>query len=106
MAPQREPMEREPIDWIARTVRRRVSLKGLGRWQDGSSTTVLVSNISYQGCHLWSDHEFVSGETVSLIIPGHGRIEAQVRWVDGGSAGARFLTGDSAVDDRRARLGI
>jgi hypothetical protein len=67
---------------------------------------VLVSNISYQGCHLWSDHEFENGETLALTLPNYGDIDGQVRWVSGGSAGVRFLTGSSAKDDRRARIGV
>lgn len=99
-------MEREQIDWLPRAVRRRANLTGMARWDDGSSATILVSNISYEGCHLWSDHEFVSGETVRLVLPRHGTIDAQVRWVSAGNAGVRFLTGGSAVDDRRARIGV
>jgi PilZ domain len=99
-------VEREPIDWVPRAPRRRVSLRGLARWEDGSSAPVLVSNISYRGCQLWTDHEIEYGETVTLTLPGYGRIEAHVRWVSGGAAGLRFLTKDSAVDDRRARVGV
>jgi PilZ domain len=99
-------VEREIIDWSTRTPRRRVSLRGVARWADGSSATVLVADLSYQGCRLWSDHDFECGETLALVLPTHGTIEAQVRWVAGGSAGVRFLTGDSAKEDRRARLGV
>jgi hypothetical protein len=99
-------MEREPIDWLPRAMRRRVSLTGVARWEDASTAGVLVSNISYEGCHLWSDHELELGETVRLMLPGYGRIDAQVRWTDGGSAGVRFLVGTSAADERRARIGV
>jgi hypothetical protein len=99
-------VERELIDWLPRAVRRRVSLTGIAYWPDGSSATVLVSNISYDGCLLWSDHEIHNGESLELRLPGYGTINVQVRWVSGGSAGVRFLTGTSAVDDRRARIGV
>ncbi|HEY7005740.1 MAG TPA: PilZ domain-containing protein [Sphingomicrobium sp.] len=99
-------MEREPIDWLPRAARRRVSLTGFARWEDGSTATVLVSNISYEGCHLWSDHEFANGEILDLTLPRYGKIEAQIRWVTGGSAGANFLLGASVVEARRARIGV
>ena len=99
-------MEREPIDWLPRAARRRVSLTGMARWGDGSSSKVLLSNLSYQGCHLWSERQLTYGETVTLMLPGYGSMDAQVRWVAGDSAGVRFLTGSSAVDDRRARIGV
>ena len=67
---------------------------------------MLVTNISYQGCLMWSDHPITYGESLTLSLPGYGRIEAQVRWEAQGSAGVRFLTGSSAVDDRRARIGV
>ena len=99
-------MEREPIDWSPRPSRRRVGLTGVGYWPDGSSAPVAVCNISYQGCQLWSDHPIVQGERLTLSIPSHGTIEAQIRWTEGGAAGVRFLTGSSARDDRRARIGV
>ena len=99
-------MEREPIDWLPRAARRRVSLTGMARWEDGSSAKVLLSNISYQGCHLWSEHQLTCGETMTLMLPRYGNMDAQIRWVVGDSAGVRFLTGASAADDRRARIGV
>jgi len=41
-----------------------------------------------------------------LRLPDRGVIRAQIRWVRNGKAGARFLTGDSVVDARRARIGV
>lgn len=98
-------MKREPADWVPRAGRRRASLTGVGRWDDGSSARILVSNISYEGCQIWSDHDFSCGETLELALAGHSNIKAQVRWTMNGRAGARFLTGNLA-DDRRARIGV
>ena len=98
-------MDRETIDWLPRAVRQRVNLWGSAHWEDGTAARVLVSNISYEGCHLWSDHEFCMGETLHLILPNYGKINGQVRWIADGNAGIRFLIG-SAVDDRRARIGV
>jgi hypothetical protein len=99
-------VEREPRDWSPRAGRKKVGLSGVGVWADGSSAAVLVSNISYQGCQLWSDHPIVYGESLTLTLPGYGTIDAQIRWEVDGCAGVRFLTGSSAVDDRRARIGV
>lgn len=98
-------MEREPADWLPRAGRRRVSLAGIGRWDDGSRARVLVSNISYEGCQIWSDHGFTCGETLELALAGQSSMKAQVRWVIEGRAGARFLIGDVA-GERRARIGV
>lgn len=100
-------MKREPVDWLARkSGRTGVSLVGIGRWPDGSTAPVLVSQLSYDGCRLWSDHDLGRGETFALTLPGRGNIDAQIRWVVNGCAGAKFLTGSSSVDDRRARIGV
>lgn len=100
-------MEREPQDWRLRQPRRTVTLAGTAQWEDGSCARVLVSNLSYDGCELWTDHDLSNGETVTLAIPTKGRLEGQVRWVRDGRAGVRFLAaGAPAVDMRRARLGL
>jgi hypothetical protein len=99
-------MEREPIDWSDRQARRTARLQAIGVWADGSSSTVLVSNLSYDGCEMQSNRGFEQGEVVRLALPGRGRIQAQIRWVKDNRAGAKFLTGDSVRDQRRARLGI
>jgi PilZ domain-containing protein len=99
-------VSRQPADWHIRSHRQRVSLTAIGTWSDGTTARVLVSNMSYRGCHIWTDHELAPGETLKLALPDKGVIEGQIRWADASRAGVRFLTGDSAVDDRRARLGV
>ena len=83
-----------------------MSLKGMGRWPDHTSATVLITDMSYDGCHIWTDHELSHGETVVFTIPTKGNIEGQMRWVRGGRAGVKFLDSGRVVDERRARLGI
>jgi hypothetical protein len=99
-------VERETIDWLPRSARKRVSLIGMAKIADERSVRVLVSNLSYQGCHVWSDHDFEPGEALTLYLPGYGDVTGQIRWQSAGRAGIRFLTGASAVDERRARLGV
>jgi hypothetical protein len=100
-------MERQSMDWSARgSPRRPVRLTASAQWANGSSATVVVTNLSYQGCQLASDQPFVKGETVRLFLPDRGKVHAQIRWVRDGTAGARFITGDDARDARRARIGV
>jgi hypothetical protein len=99
-------MQREAIDWVSRGPRRSARLTGSAQWADGREATVLVTNLSYLGCRIFTDRDLVKGETVRLTLPGLGEMHAQVRWIRDGSAGVKFLTGDSARDLRRARLGI
>jgi len=93
-------------DWFERGQRRPVRLLAAARWADGTAATVELSNMSYGGCQLRSKHDFEKGETVYLMIPDLGKVRAQIRWVKDGRAGARFITGDSAQDSRRARIGV
>jgi hypothetical protein len=102
----KKSMKRQPIDWTSREARRSVSLTGVAEWPDGTSHRVLISNISYQGCNIWGNCEFNRGETITVLVPTMGRMETQVRWVVEGRAGMRFLTGDSAVEGRRVRIGV
>lgn len=99
-------MNRMTNDWPDRGTRRPVRFTAEAWWADGSSADVVVSNLSYDGCQLTSRHQFNRGETVLLNLPDRGRIRAQIRWIRNGKAGARFLTGDSALDTRRARIGV
>jgi PilZ domain-containing protein len=99
-------MRREAIDWVSRGPRKSARLTASAHWPDGTTATVVVTEMSYLGCRLSGDHEFAKGETLKLFLPGLGQVHAQIRWVREGLAGARFLTGDSAKDARRARLGV
>jgi len=99
-------MDRKPLNQSDRGLRRTVKLMGEAHWPGGRSAEVVLSNLSYDGCELSSRHSFQRGETIMLRLPDRGVIRAQIRWVRNGKAGARFLTGDSVVDARRARIGV
>ena len=101
-----ECMDREQIDWLNREGRRKASLTGIACREDGSRLRVVVTNLSYQGCHLFAEDPICQGETFDLTVPSMGAVKAQVRWSDGESAGVRFLVGESAAEQRRARLGF
>jgi hypothetical protein len=99
-------MDREISDWAPRGLRRPARLVASAQWADGTSSPVVVTNLSYSGCRLAPEQRFVRGETVRLVLPELGQVDAHIRWVRNGKAGARFLTGDSAKDARRARIGV
>lgn len=99
-------MKREPVDWIPRGGRRKVALSGVAQTADGFRFKVLLSNISYEGCHMLAEHTLSAGEVIEIDLPGTGRMQAQVRWASEDQAGIRFLLGQSTVEDRRARIGV
>lgn len=99
-------LDRGAADWVWRSNRRRANIAGSVKRADGSAVRVLVSNISYEGCHPWCDGDLQKGELIGLCLNRMSVMQAQVRWVRGDGAGLKFITGDSVVDDRRARLGV
>ncbi len=99
-------MDRDSTDWIARGRRQAARLTARALMPDGTKHTVVLTEMSYEGCKLSSNRPFVKGQTVVLSVPGRGEIVAQIRWIRDGWAGAKFLTGESAKDARRARLGV
>jgi hypothetical protein len=99
-------MQREGIDWVRRGPRKPARLTASAQWADGKKAPVLVTNLSYLGCRIFTDRDLAKGETLHLTLPGLGEVHAQVRWIRDASAGVKFLTGDSARDLRRARLGV
>jgi hypothetical protein len=99
-------MKRELIDWKTRAVRRKLALPGTAVSAQGRAFKILLSNISYEGCHLMAEHDLSVGEVIQIDIPGMGRMQAQVRWSSDDHAGVRFLLGKSSTEDRRARIGV
>lgn len=99
-------MDRESQDWVPRGRRQHARLTARAQMPDGTKYTVVVTEMSYEGCKLSSNRPLAKGQTVVLSVPGRGEIVAQIRWIKNGLAGAKFVTGDSAKDARRARLGV
>ena len=99
-------MKREPIDWKSRHQRQPANGVALARAGSGSQFRLLLLNISYEGCQVLCEQPVTQGETLTVSVRGKGEMPAQVRWVDGDKAGLRFLYDDSAVELRRARLGV
>jgi hypothetical protein len=99
-------MKRQIVDWKQRASRRSASLTGSAHRSDGSAVRVLITNISYGGCHVLAEGELEAGEALTLAVTNSGRMKAQVRWVTGDQAGLTFVAGVSAVENRRLRLGV
>lgn len=99
-------MERNDKDWVRRANRRPTHLRGTASRPGGALVRVLLSNITYDGCHLWCEGELEKGELLQIRVEGLSVMPAQVRWASGDRAGVKFVTGNSAVDARRARLGV
>lgn len=57
----------------------------------GRDSDIRIANLSYTGCQIRSEDAFRKGEIVELRIVKRGAIEAEIRWSDGGCAGARFI---------------
>ena len=98
-------IERLVSEWVRR-VRKPVSTTGTAYRSDGSGLRVHMTNLSYDGCRLLTEHRLDIGETLRLVMPRMQEMDVQVRWVQDGEAGVRFLQTSTARDDRRARIGV
>ena len=93
-------------DWVRRADRRRVTLIGAAELPDGTSSKVLLSDLSYEGCQLVAEQDLDVGDVIRLSIPDMGTMQAWVRWVADDKVGVRFALGGSASEDRRLRIGV
>lgn len=58
---------------------------------DGGKIEVIVTDISREGCRLETDGSLEIGEQVDIKVERYGSFAAQIRWIAGRQAGARFL---------------
>ena len=58
---------------------------------DGGEHTVLVTDISREGCRLETAELLKIGENVQIEVPKYGTYPAQIRWALGNECGAVFL---------------
>ena len=98
-------IERPSSTWIKRD-RKRMSLTGVAYRSDGSWMRVHMTDLSYDGCKLLTEDNLDIGETLILVMPRMQHMQVQVRWIKDQAAGLRFLQGASAVENRRARIGV
>jgi len=77
-------------NFVTRSERWPVELPGFAL-NETRDSDVLISQLSYEGCQFRSDDSFEPGELVELRIIKRGAVQAEVRWSNGGRAGACFL---------------
>ena len=77
---------------VRRRERHPVEIEAILHRTDGSKAPVKLTNFSDQGCRIEASGEALRiGERLAIAIPRMGQVKAQVRWVLGDSAGARFV---------------
>lgn len=80
---------REP-GWTPRNDRHAVDLAAVVHRGDGEPLSVMVKDLTEQGCRISTDETLLIGEQIRLEIPRLGYLDAQIRWSFDGEAGARF----------------
>jgi PilZ domain len=78
--------------WAPRKDRFPVEIDAVVLRTDGSKLAVRLTDFSDQGCRVETDDEFSIGEKLQIAVSRMGNVKAQVRWVQPGSVGTRFLT--------------
>ena len=58
---------------------------------EGGNHSVVVTDISREGCRLEASDLLKIGENVQIEVPKYGLFPAQIRWALGNEAGAVFL---------------
>ena len=88
-------MEHRPfLEWNRAEKRRGMNVPGVAYRADGNRSTVVVSELSYDGCRLLASDSFTVGECVTLVVMSLGaEINATVRWARQGKVGLRFADG-------------
>jgi hypothetical protein len=97
----------KPRQLVERPNRRDVNVVAVAVRADGSSETVRIRNMSYEGCMLEADAVFSVGEKLTLALPRMGEIRTQVRWTAAdGRTGLRFLAEEIVADEPHDRIGL
>jgi hypothetical protein len=73
----------------SRAERRLVRMDGVLKLPDGSSVSIKLVDLSYDGCRIETPAELQPGDTVQMIAKG-SVTEAAVRWFSDGEAGLSF----------------
>ena len=81
----------QDVDWTAaRELRRSAQLNVSVSRSDGTSLSVIVTDISRDGCQLRTDAMFGVGELIELKHELLGTLCAEVRWACAGRVGLQF----------------
>ena len=68
-----------------------VALEVMGFRAEGPGFTVIIADISRDGCQIHSDAPFDVGETIKLKHDVMGELLGTVRWASAGRAGLQFV---------------
>jgi PilZ domain len=80
------------VDWTAaRELRRKAYLDVVTHRCDGTSCSVIVTDLSRDGCQFRTDVQFDVGEFVELKHELLGSLSAEVRWACAGRVGLKFV---------------
>ena len=87
--------------------RRALRLDTSGALEDGSRANVTLHNISAAGLLIESDVEIAVGEVLTLILPEHGPVGAEIVWQSGRLFGCAFeqALGEAALAAAQLRGG-
>ncbi len=73
-----------------REVRRETNLTAIASLPDGSTVSMTVVDLSYDGCKVETPVPLALGSSLSLSVAKIGGLKAHVRWYSAGKAGLRF----------------
>ena len=80
------------VDWsAARELRRKAYFDVVAHRSDGTSCSVIVTDLSGDGCQFRTDMQFDVGEFVELNHELLGSLSAEVRWACAGRVGLKFV---------------
>ncbi len=92
---------------VKREDRRDVDVVAVAVRSDGTSQSVRLRNMSYEGCLMEAETPYAIGEKITLALPRMGEIRTQIRWTTAdGRAGLRFLAEGIVADATHARIGL
>jgi hypothetical protein len=92
---------------VKREDRRDVDVVAVAVRPDGTSQSVRLRNMSYEGCLMEAETSYSIGEKITLALPRMGEIRTQIRWTTAdGRAGVRFLAEGIVADGMHARIGL
>jgi hypothetical protein len=86
-----------------REPRRTVDLPAVALFGDGSTVSVTVVNLSYNGCKIASSEALAPGMQLILSVLGLGKMNAYVRWCSDGYAGLSFRPDPKAAPAKTPR---
>jgi hypothetical protein len=80
-----------PAGHAEREERRDVRMPGFAAFADGSTASITVLDLSYEGCAIACAVELSPGDPITLSVLRRGGIQAEVRWFKDGKAGLEFV---------------